>query len=548
MEEVHLERKGRLLLKTVPWMNKLELQTVYTKIYSEDAVDQRWAVDRISAWAARGYPIVPVGVECTEALVRAQIQDYAVQHNISVSNFADVSLMYSIALIRFVTLLCEQWQHPEYNLPLRDIARKHGIPDWIIQLRHQATHSTLPPLDKLRSAAATCLAWLDEQFWKLELESSQDYCPAVDDTDEVACREALSDFQSSQCQSLFGTSKADWKKETKLAIRCITSLARQNGKCLVSTLAKPEFLLSLTACSKPLLDSSDSFIQQEAVTLPRNIEKFWLPVISVIHQKDLLGELVLCLLKSVKNLGDENQRMAMAWVWKIVEASSESWGSSTSKDSDIAKVLKHNTPIFNWFELMDACLRSCSKYIPAVLPILIEHVFPPIPTNKKNCLMGLVAIAIGALADVHTDNDAPKEDQRVYTIDNIKTVLELQDVVDRGETSLYYSENPWKLSTDDINWSDYPLGYVFGSENGVLGPKALEIGEISQVKNEDKHGTPNEAAVVNMENNVSQAINESTDMSVDQERIEQDLAVDDDESYASGCNAAYCDPEDIFVF
>lgn len=537
--------RQKLSLKVVPWMNKLEFETVYKSLYSNNPLDQRWAVDRTSAWAARGHVAELAGVQTTADLVRATIQDYAVQHNISVSNYDDVSLMYCMALIRFVNVIVEKGQDREYRVPLRVMALRFGIPEWIIELRHQASHSSAPSLEKLRLGAETCLEWLDRNFWKPELENTRDYCPATTYNEkEVDCREAVLNFQSSQCQSFFGTAKSDQKKERKKAITCIAKLAKQNGKCLVNTLAKPEFLLSLTACSRPLFESSDAFIQEEAVALPRNIERFWIPVISVIHKKDLLGELVLCLLRSVKNACDENQRMAMAWVWEIVSSSCESWDSSTSKDSELSKVLKVSPPIFNWFELMVACLHSYSKYIPAVLPILVDHVYPPIPSDKKDCLMGLVAIATGALADVCCDTDVPKEEQRIYTVDDIKTVLELQGVIDRGETSLYHTENPWKVSTDDINWAHYPLGYVFGLGTGVVGPRDLEL---SQVSNEDKHTTPSEA--VAMECDEHKTLHGSTEVTFDKERIEEDLAVedDDDESYANGCNADYLDPEDIFV-
>ncbi len=37
---------------------------------------------------------------------------------------------------------------------------KLGLPEWLVEMRHQATHASLPSLDMLRTAAETSLAWL----------------------------------------------------------------------------------------------------------------------------------------------------------------------------------------------------------------------------------------------------------------------------------------------------------------------------------------------------------------------------------------------------
>ena len=41
-----------------------------------------------------------------------------------------------------------------------------GIPDWMIDIRHDATHKSLPCLDRLRMAAEYALGWLEEKYWK----------------------------------------------------------------------------------------------------------------------------------------------------------------------------------------------------------------------------------------------------------------------------------------------------------------------------------------------------------------------------------------------
>ena len=40
------------------------------------------------------------------------------------------------------------------------------IPQWVIDLRHQASHSSLPSAGRLRAGATFCLQWLKQYYWK----------------------------------------------------------------------------------------------------------------------------------------------------------------------------------------------------------------------------------------------------------------------------------------------------------------------------------------------------------------------------------------------
>ena len=35
-----------------------------------------------------------------------------------------------------------------------------GVPEWIVKLRHDATHGILPSMDLLKTAADWCMEWL----------------------------------------------------------------------------------------------------------------------------------------------------------------------------------------------------------------------------------------------------------------------------------------------------------------------------------------------------------------------------------------------------
>lgn len=51
---------------------------------------------------------------------------------------------------------------------------KIGLPDWLVDVRHEATHSALPSLDVLRAACNVALAWLRTQYWESQMLSFQE--------------------------------------------------------------------------------------------------------------------------------------------------------------------------------------------------------------------------------------------------------------------------------------------------------------------------------------------------------------------------------------
>lgn len=48
---------------------------------------------------------------------------------------------------------------PQYNIPL-----------WVVTLRHEGTHRSLPPLSPLRSAVEFALSWLRDHYWRPQRE------------------------------------------------------------------------------------------------------------------------------------------------------------------------------------------------------------------------------------------------------------------------------------------------------------------------------------------------------------------------------------------
>jgi ribosomal biogenesis protein LAS1 len=60
---------------------------------------------------------------------------------------------YAIAIIRLVNGLVDPLQVGTYARSINAIAAQLGLPSWLVELRHAATHEELPSLDLLREAS-----------------------------------------------------------------------------------------------------------------------------------------------------------------------------------------------------------------------------------------------------------------------------------------------------------------------------------------------------------------------------------------------------------
>lgn len=104
---------------------------------------------QLSAW--RAIAPLPHALESTLALLAVIQQDNA--PSILSSNHLSLRHSYAAAIIRFVNGLVDPLQLGAYARSIASIAAQLGLPPWLVELRHAATHEDLPSLQLLREAA-----------------------------------------------------------------------------------------------------------------------------------------------------------------------------------------------------------------------------------------------------------------------------------------------------------------------------------------------------------------------------------------------------------
>ena len=150
------------------------------------AVDQQWksdlqsALDRVSVWKARANERLPHSVDTSHALALCLWNDYCTHNNNNSSTSTTPqssfhtptvhpSLLqhaYASAIIRGVNGLADVLQQKRYvAMSIAKLCAHIGLPSWLVDVRHDATHNQLAKLPLLRLAAQTFLDFLQERYW-----------------------------------------------------------------------------------------------------------------------------------------------------------------------------------------------------------------------------------------------------------------------------------------------------------------------------------------------------------------------------------------------
>lgn len=107
---------------------------------------------------------LPVGVDCTLSLIQVSLRDREWSEKLDKAELPmyyenDLCMMYSLCIMRFLNHISNIGHTKQTSL--FQIAKQIKIPDWIVNLRHDAAHGyELPSVGVLRIAVNILLAWL----------------------------------------------------------------------------------------------------------------------------------------------------------------------------------------------------------------------------------------------------------------------------------------------------------------------------------------------------------------------------------------------------
>ncbi|KAF8795392.1 Retrovirus-related Pol polyprotein like [Argiope bruennichi] len=283
----------------VPWMDPEQLNKVYCCLYRGSLSEKRWAVDQISVWNTRCHPSLPTAIESSVTLVRAVIHDMLFEANKTFCQEEDVQLLYSMALIRFVNLTLEHHQKANNKISMSVLAAKNNIPEWVLDLRHEAVHSYCPSRSILRNGTEFALRYLENTFWSKVSKTAKPLInPPFKREEEVVI--LINRYKNVQFQKF---EDKNFKREK-----------------FIDILVRPGNFTSAEDIMKLSSDKSVmAFVNaDDALYVPLKLQTFWLQLLITIYNKELMPMFVVKLLLAHGKCRIKLcQKVAFAWALHI---------------------------------------------------------------------------------------------------------------------------------------------------------------------------------------------------------------------------------------
>ncbi|KAK8888515.1 Ribosomal biogenesis protein las1l [Tritrichomonas musculus] len=141
--------------KPVAWRNWDEWKETYRMLYSNDVKEILWGCNRVLAWGSK--QVLPIAIEVTASLLQEL-------HNPEKNTFA-----LSLAIIRFINGVVEPFKNANQSVPISTIGASYGVPDFVITIRHSATHGKMPSFEFASIGALSALDWLKNNYWEVQI-------------------------------------------------------------------------------------------------------------------------------------------------------------------------------------------------------------------------------------------------------------------------------------------------------------------------------------------------------------------------------------------
>ncbi|OII78145.1 LAS1-like family protein [Cryptosporidium andersoni] len=200
--------------RVVPWYNSQEFFEIYQLLVHPSARSKNIVLNRLTIWQDRNFGTTrqtPIAIACTIYLLHSMIQDniwdwpliselllndsidkikladllstvtfetYTYSNinqnyldkdtrSLKIVDVLSLQELYSMAIVRIINMYVDQCQLSYYARSVSSIASDLGLPNLLVEIRHQATHgSELPSLESCRTGAILVLSFLFKNYWR----------------------------------------------------------------------------------------------------------------------------------------------------------------------------------------------------------------------------------------------------------------------------------------------------------------------------------------------------------------------------------------------
>lgn len=407
-------------LVTFPWFDRQEVSEVLEGLYSDDLNRQKLAVSRVEVWEARALSRLPLAAETTSALVKANI-DYQSAEK-PVGNNIILREKYSMAIIRFVNLFTERNQQKAHALPVHVVASRLGVPAWIVDIRHSASHDSLPSLAELRAAAHWCLQWLKSEFWEVQcMETSTAFESKMKNV------QTFRDQLVTYMQRKFSSLKTEEPTPSKILLSKIEISVNDLGEEVCHVVFEDGYFLFTEDQLLSIGLSQHDITNTTEAVLPMKIIEFWKPILHLLNKCKLLPSLLIYLVASLGQYYNLRSAFMLKWLYTLLDNGEKNNKSPLfGSNSDIPCKT-----------LLAMCMRSKVDALGVCVEILIRKA-KLLPQAKP------LLLKLSQLMDTDAENETA--DEFLYTVNDLL----------KKRTC----DNHWKICTENIFWSQVPFGLL----------------------------------------------------------------------------------------
>ncbi|MFH4980046.1 hypothetical protein AB6A40_006755 [Gnathostoma spinigerum] len=350
-----------------------------------------------------------------------------------------------------------------------------GIPRWIVDIRHEATHSYMPDLKSLRMAADFCRSWLWDKFWSRPVQEVM--------RTEPTSNQSVNNVQLSQSVDILvryvkfrmsnRTYTFDPKKKISYKIlKRIKNYLIEHASEFVAALLRDGFLILTSEHLTSIdYDIDDNEKGRSLWRIPEGLQLFWQPVLSLLYDAKAFPVFLNGLLKRLQDEEKtyESERQLLSWTHLLL---------NSMLISDIITELEWTNIIQNMVSIHDMLEKDD-------LVELLNKLELQSP-GKWSQLRNLIELSSKAYQQVDVPSNV---NWKVKTVDDLRRMTGNGN--GQGEVSNNELDEDWILANPN-DWKGTPLGMTSSqtAESLTLIPQILQSEENQIILSDDDTPPP----------------------------------------------------------
>ncbi|KAL3883440.1 hypothetical protein ACJMK2_029703 [Sinanodonta woodiana] len=455
-----------------PWISREEFKSIYNELFSDDPELQQHALDRICVWQSRALHKLSVAIDSTYTIISANLAfQKSLHHQDDINVNLRIRKDYSLAIIRFVNHLTEKNQTKQYAQPIHILAAEIGVPEWIVELRHDATHGALPSMPVLRAGARWALNWLKTEYWEKQVASmvlaesepaaeTGSACSAKSIDSANSPRQIVEDilvsYQQHRFQELRNPAVKD--PDSIVVMENLNRALLEHRAEFVPILLREGYLVAtlkqlqpLGLCINDLLDSSD-------LLLPASLIKFWTPLLRRLHHNKMISLLLRSALSSLpSSLAADNDTLhvtqILRWVYTIlyhIQLMEAGKGIHSG-----VRIFKSSCSL-PYTSLLQLALRNpiSQGCAPLIDLLLNKQTTQALSEENRRKYQRLAAIYFNK--EIETDElegDSNEEHTDIHTVEDLTKGTDRECRPDMSASVI-------QPCRDSLDWSRVPIGFL----------------------------------------------------------------------------------------